>query len=131
MGMSKNECKDLVRGLLLLFTLVASGVGLGYWYRGTELSDAHTREVQRMQHDYSLTLEMLMGRLGQAAERVGEVADVAAAAAQTAQEAAGTADRAALKASKPPATPPAPSKADNRAINQAVNAANEQIKGAQ
>lgn len=130
MGMSKEQCKDLVRGLLLLFTVAGSGMGLGYWYRGTELSDAHSREISRMQDDYSKTLEMLSGRLGQAAERVGEVADVAAAAAETAQQAAGTADRAATKAAtKLSAAPQAPSATDNRAINQAIDAANAQIKG--
>ena len=136
------RCIDIIKGLLLIATLVTSGAGLGYWYKDTMQDADHVRELARQQGDYKAALEVLAGRIGRAADQVTEAADTAANAAQTAQDAAGTADKAALNADRAAVKAgkavnqavathpvPAPTKADNRAINQAVQQANTQIKG--
>ncbi len=130
------RCIDIIKGLLLIATLVMSGAGLGYWYKDTMQDDDHARELARQQAGYQSALDILAGRIGRAADQVNDAAEVAATAAQTAQEAAGTADKAAAtagrvanKAAQAAPPTPQPTKADNRAINQAVQQANTQIKG--
>lgn len=139
MPKSKYEWLDLCKGVLLLATLLMSGAGLGYWYKGTERDQDHADEIARMQEGHLRALDVLSGRISQTADRVTAAADVAADAAQAAQEAAGTADKAATAANRAATTagkavtqsvsPAQPSKAENRAINQAVQQANTQIKG--
>ena len=133
---TKNEWFDLVKGLLLLSTLLSSGAGLGYWYKGTERDQDHVEEIARLQANHFAALDVLSGRISRAADQVTAAADAAADAAQTADKAATVADKAATvagkaanKASSPVViTTPAPSKADNRAINQAVQQANQQLR---
>lgn len=114
-----TKYKDVINGLILMSTLLGSGVGLGYWYRGTETDVAHKEEIERLQASHNYALAVLSGKIGQAAERID---DAAARADKAAKSAAKAADRAARPDKKEPA-------ADSRSINQAVKDANKKIGG--
>lgn len=102
--------KDWAQGFILMGTLVASGMGLGYWYRGQEIETIHQREIDRIQAHYDSSLFMLANRLGQTADKV---------------------DRAAAGVNKkaPPVVVVAPAPVtDHEAIGQAVERANTEIR---
>lgn len=124
MPKTKYEWWDLCKGVLLLATLLTSGVGLGYWYKGTERDSEREAEIARLQANHTATLEVLAGRINRAAEKVTDTADLVVDAAASA-----AASAAAAKSPKPGrATVPAATRAENRAINQAVRETNSKLK---
>lgn len=120
-----RHVRDLVKGCLLLATLVGSGAFLGYWLAAENTRQAHIEEIDRLQKSHEAALYAITGRQKHAADTLVQAAGTVAAAAETAQGAAAIAD----KAAKAAGVPAAAIERDRKAINITIQRANERITG--